>query len=110
MTPKSQLYLEYMIIGQVSQLLLTCIVVQISQGCVCFTIRADNLTALTTLWNMYQDGTLKLRLQDFFLTEEMRQLVDGEEKVEVTVTIEEEEYEKACWEFIREAEGTFYNM
>ena len=26
MTPKSQLYLEYMIIGQVSQLLLTCIV------------------------------------------------------------------------------------
>lgn len=83
--------------------------VQISQGCVCFTIRADNLTALTTLWNMYQDKTLKLRLQDFFLTEEMRQLVDGDEKVEVTVTIEEEEYEKACWEFIREAEGTFYN-
>ena len=80
--------------------------VQISQGCVCFTIQADNLTALTTLWHMYQDDTLKLRLLDFFVTNEMQQLADGDEKVEVAVTIEEEEYEKACLEFIHEAEGT----
>lgn len=79
--------------------------IQISQGCVCFTIRADSLTALSALWNMYMDGSLKQRLHDFFVTEEMRKLAGSEGNVEVTVTIEKEEYEKACFEFIREAEG-----
>ncbi|XP_068705547.1 uncharacterized protein [Montipora foliosa] len=77
----------------------------ISRGCVCFTIKADNLAALCTLWNMYQDGTLKLRVKKFVLTEEMKKLAGGEENVEVTVTIEEEEYEKASFEFIREQGG-----
>ena len=79
---------------------------EISRGCVCFTIKADNLAALCTLWNMYQDGTLRLRVKNFILTEEMIKLAGGVENVEVTVAIEEDEYEKACFEFIREQEGT----
>lgn len=80
--------------------------VDVSQGCVCFTVQADNLTGLTSLWNMYQDGTLKARLRDFFVTDEMEERAGrGGENVEVTVTIEEEEYEKACIEFINKAEG-----
>lgn len=76
--------------------------VDISQGCVCFTIQTDNLTGLTTLWNLYQDGTLKARLHNFFVTDEMEERAGGAENVEVSVTIEEEEYKKACIEFINE--------
>lgn len=81
-------------------------VLGIHQGSICFTIKADNLAALCTLWNMYRDGTLKLRVKNFVLTEEMIKLAGGEENnVEVIVAIEEDEYEKACFEFIREQEG-----
>ena len=80
-------------------------VLRIRDGSICFTIKADNIAALCTLWNMYQDGTLKQRVKNFVLTEEMIKLAGGEENVEVTVTIEEDEYEKACFEFIREQGG-----
>ena len=76
--------------------------IEVSKGCVCFTIQADNLTGLTTLWNIYQDGTLKARLHNFFVTDEMEERAGGAENVEVSVTIEEEEYKKACIEFINE--------
>lgn len=82
--------------------------VEVSQGCVCFTVQADNLTGLTTLWNMYQDGTLKARLRDFFVTDEMEKRAGGRENVEVSVSIEEEEYEKACTEFINETGGKLF--
>ena len=74
-------------------------------GCVCFTIQADNLMGLTALWNMYEDGTLKKRLFDFFVTDEMRTLAGGEENVELTVTIGKKEYEKVYFELLREADG-----
>lgn len=84
--------------------------VEVSQGCVCFTVQADNLTGLTTLWNMYQDGTLKARLRDFFVTDEMEKRAGGRENVEVSVNIEEEEYEKACTEFINETGGKLFTV
>ena len=77
----------------------------VSEGCVCFTVQANNMKGLTTLWNMYQDGTLKARLYDFLVTDEMKHLADGEENVELTLTIEREEYEKACIDLIDEAIG-----
>ena len=40
--------------------------IEVGQGCVCFTIQVDNLTGLTALWNMYEDGTLRERLFNFF--------------------------------------------
>ena len=78
--------------------------VQITDGCVCLTVQAGSLSALTNLWKLYQDGTLQKRLYDFFVTDEMRKLVDGED-VEVNVTIEEEEYQKACLELMNGAQG-----
>ena len=65
-------------------------------GCVCFTVQANSLKGLTTLWNMYKDGTLKARLYDFLVTEKVKHLAEAEENVELTVTIEEEEYKRAC--------------
>ena len=78
--------------------------VQITDGCVCLTVQAESLSALTNLWKLYQDGTLQKRLYDFFVTDEMRKLVDGED-VEVNFTIEEEEYQKACLELMNGAQG-----
>ena len=79
--------------------------VQITDGCVCLTVQAESLSALTNLWKLYQDGTLQKRLYDFFVTDEMRKLAEGED-VEVNVTIEEEEeYQKACLELMNGAQG-----
>ena len=78
--------------------------VQITDGCVRLTVQAESLSALTNLWKLYQDGTLQKRLYDIFVTDEMRKLVDGED-VEVNVTIEEEEYQKACLELMNGAQG-----
>ena len=43
-------------------------------------------------------------LHDFFVTDEVRELADGED-VEVNVTIDEGEYQKACVELIQGAQG-----
>ena len=77
---------------------------QISEGCVCLTVQAEDLSALNSLWSLYQEGTLKERLQSFFVTEEITELAGGEE-LEVIVTIEEGEYKKACVELTRKAQG-----
>ena len=73
-------------------------------GCVCFTVQASSLKGLTTLWNMYQDGTLRARLYDFLVTE-VKHLAEAGENVELTVTIEEEEYKRACIDLNNEAKG-----
>ena len=78
--------------------------IQITEGCVCLTVQAENLSALKTLWSLYKDGTLKARLQALLVTDEMRELASGEQ-VEVIVTIDEQEYEKARNELTDEAEG-----
>ena len=77
--------------------------VQITDGCVCLTVQAESLSALTNLWKLYQDGTLQKRLYDFFVTE-VRELAEGED-VEVNVTIDEGEYQKACIELIPGVQG-----
>ena len=78
--------------------------VNLTDGCVCLTVQAETLSALTALWNLYQDGTLERRLYNFFVTDELKERAGGE-TVEVNVTIEEEEYDKACRELINEAQG-----
>ena len=79
--------------------------VNMGRGSVCFTVQANSLKGLTTLWNMYQDGTLKARLYDFLVTEKVKHLAEAEENVELTVTIEEEEYKRACIDLNNEAKG-----
>lgn len=83
--------------------------IQITEGCVSLTVQAENLSSLETLWSLYRDGTLKARLQDFFVTEEVRQELAGGEELEVIVTIEEEEYQKALHELSSEIEGSLFS-
>ena len=70
----------------------------------CLTVQAESLSALKLLWNLYQDGTLQKNLHDFFVTDELRELADGED-MEVNVTIDEDEYQKACIELIQGTQG-----
>ena len=79
-------------------------VVDISEGSICFTVQANSLKGLTTLWNMYQDGTLKARLYNFLVTE-VKHLAEAEENVELTVTIEEEDYKRAFIYLNNETKG-----
>ena len=67
---------------------------QITDGSVYLKVQAESLAALERLWRVYKNGTLKKRLQVLFVTDEMKELAGGEQ-VEVVVTIEDEEYEKA---------------
>ena len=54
---------------------------------------------------MYQDGTLKARLHDFLVTEKVKLLAEAKENVELTVTIEEEEYRRAYIDLNNEDKG-----
>ena len=68
--------------------------IEIRNGSVRFTVESENLIALKKLWEMYKDGTLQSRLQEFLVTDEIKQLANGED-IEVTVFIDEHEYNEA---------------
>ena len=68
--------------------------VEISEGSLCFMVQAETPSALKELWDMYKSGTLQNRLQEFLVTDEIKQLASGED-VEVTVYIDEQEYKAA---------------
>ena len=78
--------------------------VNMGRECVCFTVQANSLKGLTTLLNMYQDGTLKARLYDFLVTE-VKHLAEAEDNVELTVIIEEEDYKRAFIYLNNETKG-----
>ena len=75
-----------------------------AEGSVNLKVQAENRSALDSLWRIYKNGALQARLEALFVTDEMRELAGGE-GVEVTVTIDEREYEKARNELIAEARG-----
>ena len=84
--------------------------IQISEGCVSLKVQVVNLSALETLWRLYQDKALEASLQALFVTDEMRELAGGEQ-VEATVTIDPQEYEKVRNElaaFEARGKGCFY--
>ena len=70
----------------------------------CLKVQVKSLSALENLWRMYSEGTLKAFLQALFVTDEMREIIGGEQ-VEAIVTIDQLEYEKARKELINEAPG-----
>ena len=78
----------------------------ISEGSLCFTVQAETTSALEALWDRYQDGTLQRNLQQFLVTEEIKQLADGE--VMLTVQMDEKEYKNALLDLMitRETKGT----
>ena len=71
----------------------------ISEGSIRFTLQAENISALEALWQRYQTETLQKEMQEFLVTEEIKQLAGGE--VTLTVHIDEEEYRNAICDFIR---------
>ena len=73
--------------------------VSVGGNSVFFTVQAKNMPVLKALWERYQDGTLQRNLQDFLVTEDIRQLANGEEVI-VTVHIDEQEFNNACLSLI----------
>ena len=70
----------------------------ISEGSIRFTLQAENISALDALWQSYQDATLQKNLQEFLVTEEIKQLAGGE--VTLTVYIDEDEYRNAIFDLM----------
>ena len=66
----------------------------VTEGSVCFTVQAETSLALEDLHKRYSTGRLQRDLQEFLVTDEIRQLADGEE-VEVRVDINEKEFREA---------------
>lgn len=81
---------------------------QIAEGSVILKVQTESISALDTLWSLYTDGTLRESLQAFLVTDEIKELACGEQ-VEVIVTIDEQEYDKAREELISdEAQDGFF--
>ena len=77
----------------------------IGENCLLLTVQAETLSALEILWKEYHNGTLQTRLQEFLVTEELKQLT-GEEVLELTVKIDEKEYKDALLDLmVLEAKG-----
>ena len=72
----------------------------IREGSICFEIQAENSTALDALWKQYQDGTLRDKLQEFLVTDEIKQLAGGEE-VTLKVLIDEQDYHNASFDLMK---------
>ena len=66
----------------------------ISDGSVCFTVRGETSVALEELYERYSAGRLQRDLQEFLVTDDIRQLANGEEVV-VSVYIDEKEFKEA---------------
>ena len=66
----------------------------VSEGSVCFIVRAETSLALEELYKRYSTGRLQRDLQEFLVTDDIRQLANGEEVV-VSVYIDEKEYREA---------------
>ena len=66
----------------------------ISDGSVCFTVRGETSVALEELHKRYSAGRLQRDLQEFLVTDDIRQLANGEEVV-VSVYIDEKEFREA---------------
>ena len=70
----------------------------------CFMIQAETKTDLVALWQMYLEGRLRQNLQEFLVTDKVKELANGEE-VKVTVHIDEQEYRDACLDLMIENQG-----
>ena len=78
----------------------------ISEGSIRFTLQAENISALGALWQSYQDEILQKNLQEFLVTEEIKQLAGGE--VTLTVHIDKDEYINAMLDLtISGTEGNY---
>ena len=68
----------------------------LSESSLCLTVQAENKQALKALWERYhaQDGTLQRNLQEFLVTDDIRQLAGGEEVI-LSAYVDEQDYNNA---------------
>ena len=65
------------------------------------------MSARKALWQSYQDKTLQTNLQEFLVTEEIKQLAGDE--VTLTVHNSKDEYRNALWDLmVSEREGIYH--
>ncbi|XP_074617800.1 uncharacterized protein LOC141876890 isoform X2 [Acropora palmata] len=68
--------------------------VVLSEQSICFTVKAETSLALEELYERYSTGRLQRDLQEFLVTDDIRQLADGEEVI-VSVHVDEKEFKEA---------------
>ncbi|XP_074620738.1 uncharacterized protein LOC141879355 isoform X3 [Acropora palmata] len=68
--------------------------ITLSEGSVCFTVKAETSLALEELYERYSTGRLQRDLQEFLVTDDIRQLADGEEVI-ISVHVDEKEFKEA---------------
>ena len=79
--------------------------IKMSKGCVCFTVKAESLSALKALWERYENGSLQKSLEDLLITDEINKMAEGK-AVELRVNIDQDSYRNACLSlFTAEKEG-----
>ena len=71
----------------------------LSEESVCFMVQGETSLALVELYERYSNGRLQKDLQKFLVTDDIRQLADGEEVV-VLVQIDEKDFREACDDLI----------
>ncbi|XP_067019893.1 uncharacterized protein [Acropora muricata] len=81
---------DYVIAFGVAVLPTAVILRSVSEGSVCFMVQAETSLALEELYERYRTGRLQRDLQEFLVTDDIRQLADGEEVV-LSVYINEKE-------------------
>ena len=81
---------DFVIAFGVAVLFTAVILRSVSEGSVCFMVQAETSLALEELYKRYRTGRLQRDLQEFLVTDDIRQLADGEEVV-LSVYINEKE-------------------
>jgi hypothetical protein len=80
--------------------------IEVIEGSVCFVVEATSLSSLELLWKSYLDGSLRKKLKKAI--NEMKELKEVSKGVEidVSVTIDEEEYREARLDLLSKNKGT----
>ena len=81
--------------------------IELSKGCVCFTVQAESLSALKELWERYESGSLRNSLKNLLVTDQIKNMAK-EREVELKVNMDQDSYQNVCFDLlIEENEGGF---
>ena len=69
------------------------------EGSVLCVLEASELQGLYTLWQNYEDGSLKKALEEILITEDLKKISEGQEII-LDVDLDREIYQNACLELI----------
>ena len=69
------------------------------EGSVLCVLEASDLQGLYTLWQNYEDGSLKKALEEILITEDLKKISEGQEII-LDVDLDREIYQNACLELI----------